>query len=397
MIRVRGLTKVFGLSEHRAGQLLNESDADQAVERAGGFTAVQDLSFDVQAGEIFVLMGLSGSGKSTVIRMLNRLVEPSSGQVLIDDVDILGLDGEELRMLRNERVNMVFQHFALLPHRTLLDNVAFGLKVRGVKSGQRTERAREALGQVGLAGWEESLPGELSGGMRQRVGLARVLATDADILLMDEPFSALDPLIRKEMQGLLLRLQEEFKKTIIFVTHDLNEAMLLGQRIMVMKSGQRIQLGSSLDLLTNPANDYVKQFTADVDRTRVLSAREVMQQPRVCVTEGEELEAVSHQISEKDCNASYVVNSSGQLRGVVARAGLDQAMASGASDLQSSLLSECCTVEATAPLADLFLKVGNDVVPVAVVDEDHQLLGVVPRTALLNALAMEDMEALNNA
>ncbi|HKU12114.1 MAG TPA: betaine/proline/choline family ABC transporter ATP-binding protein [Sinomonas sp.] len=266
-IRVEHLTKVFhtGKSRRTLGLLPKKS-------AARGFVAVDDVSFEVQRGQIFVIMGLSGSGKSTIIRMVNRLIDATDGSITVDGKDVRSLPPAQLRSYRNRTINMVFQHFGLFPHKSLVDNVAFGLKVRGVDKAAREAKAAEALALVGLGDRIHAMPDQLSGGMKQRVGLARALATDAEILLMDEPFSALDPLIRKDMQELLIKLQLEFRKTIVFVTHDLNEAMYLGDRIMVMKQGKNIQTGTAIDLLDAPADPYIEDFVAEVDRSRVLTA-----------------------------------------------------------------------------------------------------------------------------
>ncbi|GAB3842506.1 quaternary amine ABC transporter ATP-binding protein [Nesterenkonia populi] len=247
--------------------------------KSQGTAAVIDASFDVKPGEIFVVMGLSGSGKSTLIRTLNGLQPPTDGVVEIMGQDITAANRTELRRLRREHLAMVFQHFALFPHRTVLDNAAYGLEIQGVERGERRARAEEILSKVGLESWGAHYPDELSGGMQQRVGLARALAADTDIMLMDEAFSALDPLIRREMQGQLLHLQKELGKTIVFITHDLNEAMYLGDRIAVMKDGRIAQIGTPEDILSRPADDYVASFIADVDRTRVLTAESVMVPP----------------------------------------------------------------------------------------------------------------------
>ena len=264
-IKVEHLTKIF--YPPKARSLLSRKSALQQ-----GFKAVNDVSFEVKRGEIFVVMGLSGSGKSTIIRMLNRLIDTTEGSIVIDGKDVGALDPAKLRAFRNETINMVFQHFGLFPHQSLLDNVAFGLKVRGVDRQTREAKATEALNLVGLGDRTHAMPDQLSGGMRQRVGLARALATDAEILLMDEPFSALDPLIRQDMQQLLIELQRNFKKTIVFVTHDLDEAMYLGDQIMVMKEGKQIQRGTALDLLETPADPYIEKFVAEVNRSKVLHA-----------------------------------------------------------------------------------------------------------------------------
>ncbi|MCU1566358.1 MAG: hypothetical protein JWQ56_1295 [Pseudarthrobacter sp.] len=265
IIKVEHLTKIFYPA--KSTSWLRRKSPQQT-----GFKAVNDVSFDVKRGEIFVIMGLSGSGKSTIIRMLNRLIDTTEGSIVIDGNDVGTLDPAKLRSFRNETINMVFQHFGLLPHQSLLDNVAFGLKVRGVDKQSREAKATEALQLVGLGDRTHAMPDQLSGGMRQRVGLARALATDAEILLMDEPFSALDPLIRQDMQQLLIELQRNFKKTIVFVTHDLDEAMYLGDQIMVMKEGRQIQRGTALDLLETPADPYIEKFVAEVNRSKVLHA-----------------------------------------------------------------------------------------------------------------------------
>jgi glycine betaine/proline transport system ATP-binding protein len=263
-IQVEHLTKVFQPAKNRS--LVQKKPAQK------GFVAVDDVSFRVQRGEIFVIMGLSGSGKSTIIRMLNRLVDATDGSIAVGGKDVRNLAPAGLRAFRNQTINMVFQHFGLFPHQSLLQNVAFGLKVRGVDRQTREAKATEALNLVGLGDRTHALPDQLSGGMRQRVGLARALATDAEILLMDEPFSALDPLIRQDMQHLLIELQRNFKKTIVFVTHDLDEAMFLGDQIMVMKEGKQIQCGTALDLLESPADPYIEKFVAEVNRSKVIHA-----------------------------------------------------------------------------------------------------------------------------
>ncbi|RSS73340.1 glycine betaine/L-proline ABC transporter ATP-binding protein [Streptomyces sp. WAC06614] len=268
--------KVFGSRPDEAVRRLKEGAERDALRADGTTAAVIDASFSVAPGEIFVVMGLSGSGKSTLLRMLNGLLTPTAGRVLFDGQDLAALDERELRRVRSTRISMVFQHFALFPHRSVLENAAYGLEVQGVPRAEREERAAEALELCGLAGWERSWPDELSGGMQQRVGLARALATDADLLLMDESFSALDPLIRRDMQDQLLELQQRLRKTIVFITHDLNEAMRLGDGIAVMRDGRIVQLGTAEDILSRPADDYVASFVQDVDRSRVLTARAVM-------------------------------------------------------------------------------------------------------------------------
>ncbi|MGW3849992.1 quaternary amine ABC transporter ATP-binding protein [Streptomyces fagopyri] len=270
------LYKVFGRRPEEAVERLRQGTDREELRADGTTAAVIDASFTVDPGQIFVVMGLSGSGKSTLLRMLNGLLEPTAGQVRFDGQDLTGLSARDLREVRSKKISMVFQHFALFPHRSVLENAAYGLEVQGVPAAERRKRATEALELAGLAGWEKSWPDELSGGMQQRVGLARALATDADLLLMDESFSALDPLIRGDMQDQLIELQKKLKKTIVFITHDLNEAMRLGDRIAVMRDGRIVQIGSAEDILVRPADDYVASFIQDVDRSRVLTAGAVM-------------------------------------------------------------------------------------------------------------------------
>ncbi|POX41750.1 glycine betaine/L-proline ABC transporter ATP-binding protein [Streptomyces sp. Ru72] len=270
------LYKVFGRRPDRAVERLRQGAGREELRADGTTAAVIDASFTVEPGQIFVVMGLSGSGKSTLLRMLNGLLEPTAGHVRFDGQDLTALGPRELREVRARKISMVFQHFALFPHRSVRENAAYGLEVQGVPRAERLKRADEALALCGLAGWEKSWPDELSGGMQQRVGLARALATDADLLLMDESFSALDPLIRRDMQDQLLQLQQTLKKTIVFITHDLNEAMRLGDRIAVMRDGRIVQIGTAEDILVRPADDYVASFTQDVDRSRVLTAGAVM-------------------------------------------------------------------------------------------------------------------------
>ncbi|MCX4573865.1 betaine/proline/choline family ABC transporter ATP-binding protein [Streptomyces sp. NBC_01571] len=270
------LYKVFGRRPEEAVERLRQGTDREELRADGTTAAVIDASFTVDPGQIFVVMGLSGSGKSTLLRMLNGLLEPTAGQVRFDGEDLTALSARDLREVRSKKISMVFQHFALFPHRSVLENAAYGLEVQGVPAAERRKRATEALELAGLAGWEKSWPDELSGGMQQRVGLARALATDADLLLMDESFSALDPLIRRDMQDQLIELQKKLKKTIVFITHDLNEAMRLGDRIAVMRDGRIVQIGSAEDILVRPADDYVASFTQDVDRSRVLTAGAVM-------------------------------------------------------------------------------------------------------------------------
>jgi glycine betaine/proline transport system ATP-binding protein len=336
-LEAESLYKVFGRRPDRAVERLRDG-ADREELRAEGTTAaVIDASFTVEPGQIFVVMGLSGSGKSTLLRMLNGLLEPTAGHVRFDGQDLTTLGARELREVRSKKISMVFQHFALFPHRSVRENAAYGLEVQGVPRAERARRADEALALCGLAGWEKSWPDELSGGMQQRVGLARALATDADLLLMDESFSALDPLIRRDMQDQLLELQQKLKKTIVFITHDLNEAMRLGDRIAVMRDGRIVQIGTSQDILLRPENDYVASFTQDVDRSRVLTAGEIMD--------------TSVTGDDPGCH--------------------------------------CETATPDTPFTELCAISARLTHPVSVVDKDNQQIGVVPRQRLVGFLGDE--------
>ncbi|MFE1171295.1 glycine betaine/L-proline ABC transporter ATP-binding protein [Streptomyces sp. NPDC058773] len=343
------LYKVFGRRPEDAVRALESGRSRDELRAEGTTAAVIDASIEVDEGQIFVVMGLSGSGKSTLLRMLNGLLEPTAGTVRIDGQDLTSIGDKELRKVRSQKISMVFQHFALFPHRSVLENAAYGLEVQGVPRAERTRRATEALELTGLKGWEKSWPDELSGGMQQRVGLARALATDADLLLMDESFSALDPLIRRDMQDQLLELQKTLKKTIVFITHDLNEAMRLGDRIAVMRDGRIVQTGSAEDILVRPANDYVASFIQDVDRSRVLTAGAVM------------------------AEVGTVLGATTPEGGKLTTAAEFRAAAPA-------------TVGVDTPLAELFTPCSAGTVPVAVTDEHGDLVGAVTAERLLAVL-----------
>jgi glycine betaine/proline transport system ATP-binding protein len=377
--------KVFGRRAHEAVRRL-EAGADRSDIASLGTAAVIDASFEVEPGETFVVMGLSGSGKSTLIRMLNGLWRPTAGKVVLGDADLSAVSARELREIRRRRVSMVFQHFALLPHRTIMENAAYPLALQDVERSERRRRAGEALEMVGLAGWEDHLPAELSGGMRQRVGLARALAADTEVLLMDEAFSALDPLIRREMQEQLLELQQSLGKTIVFITHDLNEAMHLGDRIAVMRDGRIVQIGTSEQILSDPANDYVAQFVADVDKSRVLTAGSVMVRPAAVVTAGSGPRVVLRDMRDAQASAAYVVNRDRTLRGVIRDEDVVAAQRAGKESLTELTLEAVTPVGVEAPLMDIFAPSAESVLPVPVVDERGRLVGVIPRVTLLEAM-----------
>ncbi|WP_347568599.1 betaine/proline/choline family ABC transporter ATP-binding protein [Isoptericola sp. AK164] len=367
--------------------------ADRAELRKEGLTAaVIDATFDVQPGEIFVVMGLSGSGKSTLIRMVNGLLEPTDGVITIDGQDVTHLSANALREVRRTKVSMVFQHFALLPHRTVGENAAYPMQLRGVNKAEREARAEEALGMVGLGGWGGYMPDQLSGGMRQRVGLARALAAGTDVMLMDEAFSALDPLIRKEMQDQLLELQSELGKTILFITHDLNEAMRLGDRIAMMRDGRVVQVGTSEEILNEPANDYVAQFVADVDRSRVLTAGAVMERPVAVVGPDSGPKAAHKLMREHQTSSLLVVGRDRTVAGAVLESDVADAVRRGVEKLPISHVP-VPRVSPDAALAELFHHAAESKAPIAVVGESGRLEGVIPRVTLLSALSGPSMDS----
>lgn len=384
-LEAHNLYKVFGRNPQQAVKRLQAGATRDDVLDAGT-AAVIDASFAVKRGEIFVIMGLSGSGKSTIIRMLNGLHDATSGSVTIEGNPITGISAARMRELRRDHVSMVFQHFALLPHRTVAANVAYPLELKGVAKSVRLQRAEEILALVGLGGWGDKLPSELSGGMQQRVGIARALAADGDILLMDEAFSALDPLIRREMQEQLVELQQKLHKTIIFITHDLNEAMFLGDRIAVMRDGRIVQIGTPEDILTDPANDYVEQFVQDVDRARVLTAANVMEHPRPVVTESAGPRTALRQMRDAYMSATYVVDRERKLVGIVTDRDAVKLVRKGVTTLASIIKPVPQSVDEDEVLMNLFIPSVESVLPLAVTDGDGRLTGVIPRVTLLAAL-----------
>jgi glycine betaine/proline transport system ATP-binding protein len=384
-VRADHLYKVFGRRPADAVSRLREG-ASRADIADLGTAAVIDASFEVRTGEIFVVMGLSGSGKSTLIRMLNGLLETTSGSVSIGAESVTDASPARLREIRRRSVSMVFQHFALLPHRTVLDNVAYGLEIQRVPKAERIERARRTISVVGLEGWADKLPAQLSGGMQQRVGLARALTADTEVLLMDEAFSALDPLIRREMQEQLLELQAELGKTIVFITHDLNEAMFLGDRIAVMRDGRIVQIGTPEDILTDPANDYVAQFVQDVDRSRVLTAGSVMEPARSVVSVSAGPRAALRIMRDLQTSAAFVVGRDRVLAGAVHDRPALAHVRGGGTDLRTIVEADVTEVLVDTPLLDLVEPSMGSTLPIAVVDERRRLLGVVPRVTLLAAL-----------
>ncbi|MBZ9556681.1 MULTISPECIES: glycine betaine/L-proline ABC transporter ATP-binding protein [unclassified Modicisalibacter] len=387
-IQVRGLSKVFGSQPKKALELRDQGlKRPEILDKTGQTLGLSNISFDVQEGELLVIMGLSGSGKSTLIRCLNRLIEPTEGDIIIDDENIPQLNDKELLQCRRRHFSMVFQNFALFPHRTVQQNAEYGLEIRGIDKEERAKKARESLKQVGLDGWEDALPNQLSGGMQQRVGLARALANDSSVLLMDEAFSALDPLIRKDMQQELLELQHRMKKTTIFITHDLDEALSIGDRIILLKDGEIVQIGKPEEILTKPANDYVARFIEGVDMSRILTARHAMRPVRATAREDDGPRTILHKLRENSLDSIYVTNRERKLLGLVEVDAVDQAAKDGAQSIKSLIHDDFPRVGPDEPLHNLFAMFSEKSYPIAVVDEDQRLLGVVVKGAVLAELA----------
>ncbi len=385
-IEVRGATKIFGKNSKRAGQLIKEGKSKKEILKETGATVgVNNATFDVYEDEIFVIMGLSGSGKSTLVRLINRLIDPTIGHILLDGEDIVQMNKEQLREVRRNKISMVFQNFALLPHKTIIENTEYGLEIQGIAKVDRQERAKESLKSVGLAGYEDQYPNQLSGGMQQRVGLARALANDPDILLMDEAFSALDPLIRKDMQNELLQLHSEMGKTIIFITHDLDEALRIGDRIALMKDGDIVQIGTPEEILMSPSNDYVERFVEDVDLSKVLTAGHVMKKADTILVDRGPLVAL-RLMKQLGISSIYVVDKSNRLLGAVTAKDALRASETGKL-LAEVILTNLPLVSAETVLTELFDVVSTASIPVAVVSDDQKIQGIIISGALIGALA----------
>ncbi len=389
-LATRHLSKIFGPRPDKALELLRKGGTKTDAQAIGAAVGVYDANLEIREGETFVLMGLSGSGKSTLLRMFNLLHEPTAGEVLVDGLDITKLGRRELLEVRRQKFSgMVFQQFAILPHRTVVDNVAYGLEVQGVPADERRRRAREATSLVGLDGWEEYYPSELSGGMQQRVGLARALAVDADILLMDEAFSALDPLIRREMQDELIELQARVNKTIVFVTHDLDEALKLGDRIAIMKDARVVQVGTAEEILTHPADDYVEAFVEGVDRASVLTASNIMQPVKETAFLRDGPNTVRTKMRRHGLSGILVTDAERKVQGYVTSASLREQIEdpnASRERLDTARMEPAVTVRLDTPLQDIIGIASEGSVPIGVVDDGGRLRGVVVKGAILAAL-----------
>lgn len=394
IIKVENLSKVFGTRIKQSVQLLEEGKTkEQILKETGDTVGVNRANFEVYPGEIFVIMGLSGSGKSTLIRLINRLIEPTEGSIVIGGQDLAKADKATLRDIRRKKLGMVFQSFALFPHRTVLENAAFGLEVQKVAKAEREKKAQEALELVGLGNYIHQYPDQLSGGMQQRVGLARALANDPDVLLMDEAFSALDPLIRKDMQDELVDLQAHMARTILFITHDLDEALRIGDRIALMRDGVIVQIGTPEEILMNPANAYVEKFVEDVDRSKVLTAQHIMNRPEMINIDNHGPRVALERMREEGISGVYIVDSKRHLVGYVTADAASEAIKEQ-KPLRDVLITDIPTVDKDLPMNEIFNVIHDSPLPIAVTEEGR-LLGVLVRGAVIAALSEEGEVNMN--
>ncbi|HEP1273112.1 TPA: glycine betaine/L-proline ABC transporter ATP-binding protein [Streptococcus pyogenes] len=395
ILEVKHLSKIFGKKQKAALEMVKTGkNKSEIFKKTGATVGVYDASFEVKKGEIFVIMGLSGSGKSTLVRMLNRLIEPSAGSILLEGKDISTMSADQLREVRRHDINMVFQSFALFPHKTILENTEFGLELRGVPKEERQRLAEKALDNSGLLDFKDQYPNQLSGGMQQRVGLARALANSPKILLMDEAFSALDPLIRREMQDELLDLQDSMKQTIIFISHDLNEALRIGDRIALMKDGQIMQIGTGEEILTNPANDFVREFVEDVDRSKVLTAQNIMIKPLTTTVELDGPQVALNRMHNEEVSMLMATNRRRQLVGSLTADAAIEARKKGLP-LSEVIDRDVRTVSKDTIITDILPLIYDSSAPIAVTDGNNRLLGVIIRGRVIEALANISDEDLN--
>ncbi|HZK22832.1 MAG TPA: glycine betaine/L-proline ABC transporter ATP-binding protein [Atopostipes sp.] len=390
-MRVENLTKIFGDDVDGALRLLKDGKTkEEVLEETGATVGVNQASFDIYDGEIFVIMGLSGSGKSTLVRMLNRLIEPTDGAVYVDDDNINELNDEDLRELRRKKISMVFQNFGLFPHRTILENAEYGLEIQGIEKEERQKIAEEALDNSGLLPYKDQYPDQLSGGMQQRVGLARALANDPEILLMDEAFSALDPLIKRDMQDELVRLQEQKSRTIVFITHDLNEALRIADRIVIMRNGEVIQVGTGEEILDNPKNYYIQRFVQDVDRARVYTAEEIMEAPNPLILEMDTPKSALDKMDANELTNMLVIDEENHLLGYVLYDEINRAVQANKQTLDGLIRADIDVAHANTLVKDLYQIMYNAETPIAVVDRANRLRGIIVRSSILSALHTEE-------
>ena len=396
-IEIKDLYLIFGNEKQKALKMLKKDKSKEEILKDTGCTVgVKDANLSINEGEFFVIMGLSGSGKSTLLRCINRLIRPTAGQVLVNGVDISKISEKELLQVRRKELAMVFQNFGLLPHRSVLSNIAFGLELQGVKKGEREKKAMESMKLVGLKGYENQMVGELSGGMQQRVGLARALANNPEVLLMDEAFSALDPLIRVQMQDELLALQSKMKKTIVFITHDLSEAIKLGDRIAIMKDGEVVQVGTSEEILTEPANDYVARFVENVDRSKIITASSLMiDKPLVARLKKEGPEVLIRKMRAKNITVLPVIDADDKLVGEVHLNDLLKLRSRQEKSIETVVRTEVHSGLEDTVLEDMLPLMTKSNSPVWVIDETREFLGTIPLSSLIIEVTGKDKEEIN--
>ncbi len=386
IIETKNLSKLYGTRREEAMELLGQGmEKAEVLKKTGVTTALYDINLQIPRGKIFVVIGLSGSGKSTLVRCFNRLHRPTSGSVTFDGVDLLKLNKQELREFRRRKMAMVFQSFGLMSHRNVLGNVAYGLEVSGMGREEREKRAREAIALVGLAGWEESMIGSLSGGMRQRVGLARALANDPEVLLMDEPFSALDPLVRNDMQFELLSIQRKLGKTVIFITHDIDEAFHLGDTVAIMRDGRLIQVDTPEGMSTRPADDYVRRFIDSADKSKVLSVRNIMITPVSLIKPGDGIDHALRLMRKNAISSVYVVDGQMKLQGILTLADAMRAKRENL-DLTEMIIKDVPSAGLDASVEEIMPLSAESPYPLAVLDEGGRLQGIVTKASVLSSL-----------
>ncbi|NEQ43343.1 MAG: glycine betaine/L-proline ABC transporter ATP-binding protein [Leptolyngbya sp. SIOISBB] len=394
-IKIENLVKIYGKNPTHALKLFREGgNRDDILQATGHVLGVADVSLSIAEGELFVIMGLSGSGKSTLVRCLNRLIEPTSGHVYIDGEDVAKVDLPRLREVRRTQISMVFQRFGLFPHKSVLENTEYGLKMRGIPVEERRQKALETLEIVGLQKWADYSPSSLSGGMQQRVGLARALATDAPILLMDEAFSALDPLIRREMQDELMRLQTELHRTIVFISHDIQEALKIGDRVAIMKDGYLVQVGTPEEIITNPVDDYIVAFTQDVNRAQVLKTGSIVRQTVPFILGQGSARAALEDMQTHQRRRMHVVDRQGKPVGILNRKDLESAVQSGVEEVESVMRTDFPTVEASTSLEEIF-HLAQYGAPIAVVNRKGKFKGVVEQSDILASIGRLSQGAEN--
>lgn len=396
-IEIKDLYLIFGSEKQKALRMLKEGKSKNEILKATGCTvAVKDANLDIHEGEFFVIMGLSGSGKSTLLRCINRLIKPTKGQILINGKDITTASDKELLDMRRHEISMVFQNFGLLPHRSVLSNIAFGLELQGVPKQEREKKAMKSMEIVGLKGYQNQMVSQLSGGMQQRVGLARALANNPEVLLMDEAFSALDPLIRVQMQDEMLAIQSKMKKTIIFITHDLNEAIKLGDRIAIMRDGEIVQVGTSEEILTEPANDYVARFVENVDRSKIVTAGSIMiTHPAVARLRKEGPKVLIRKMKERDITVLPVIDENDKLIGEITLEDAAILRHKGIKSIKTAILSEVHSVTEDTKIEDLLPLITKTNSPIYVVDEERELKGLIPLSSIVVEMTGKDKNEIN--